>query len=156
MLARPLCAALALMLLTVPALARSGAYKYAADYSDVRGFNYNTASSLNTDDEWENYHHAEVDRDFGYANRLQLNAVRVFLSYKAWVADKTRFRANLRDFVRTAFAHRSISPRISRSSCETPECNLVSSIASRSHRQPVKITSILLASRHAISALRPT
>jgi hypothetical protein len=105
MLARPLCAVLALMLLTVPALARSGAYKYAADYSDVRGFNYNTASSLSTDDEWENYHHAEVDRDFGYANRLQLNAVRVFLSYKAWVKDRAAFDANLKDFVRTAAAH---------------------------------------------------
>jgi endo-1,4-beta-mannosidase len=86
--------------------ARSGAYRYAPDYSDIRGFNYNTASSLNTEDQWRNYKHAEVDRDFGYAQRLGLNSVRVFLSYKAWLADKAAFRANLRDFVRTAAAHR--------------------------------------------------
>jgi hypothetical protein len=87
------------------ASARSGGYKYAADYSDIRGFNYNTASSLNTDDQWQNYKHAEVDRDFGYAQRLQLNSVRVFLSYKAWLADKATFREHLRDFVRTAATH---------------------------------------------------
>ncbi len=87
------------------AMARSGGHKYAADYSDIRGFNYNTASSLNTEDEWKSYKHAEVDRDFGYAERIQLNSVRVFLAYKAWLADKTAFRANLRDFVRTAASH---------------------------------------------------
>lgn len=87
------------------ASARSGGHKYAPDYSDMRGFNYNTASSLNTEDEWKSYHHAEVDRDFGYAERLQLNSVRVFLAYKAWLADKATFKENLKDFVRTAAAH---------------------------------------------------
>ena len=95
----------AAVMLASPASARSGGYKYAPDYSDIRGFNYNTASSLNTEDEWRNYKHAEVDRDFSYAERLGLNSVRVFLSYKAWLADKAAFRANLRDFVRTAAAH---------------------------------------------------
>jgi hypothetical protein len=95
----------ALMLAGPSAAARSGGLKYAPDYSDIRGFNYNPASSLNTDDEWLNYKHEEVDRDFGYAERLNLNSVRVFLSYKAWLADKAAFRAHLRDFVRTAAAH---------------------------------------------------
>ena len=94
-----------LALMSSAASARSGALKYAPDYSDIRGFNYNTASSLNTQDEWLRYNHAEVDRDFGYAERLKLNSVRVFLSYKAWLADKAAFRANLKDFVRTAAAH---------------------------------------------------
>jgi len=97
--------ALGLALMSTAASARSGGLKYAPDYSDIRGFNYNTASSLNTQDEWLHYNHAEVDRDFGYAERLKLNSVRVFLSYKAWAADKAKFRANLRDFVRTAAAH---------------------------------------------------
>jgi hypothetical protein len=95
----------AALMLASSANARSGGLKYAPDYSDIRGFNYNTASSLNTEDEWRSYKHAEVDRDFGYAERLGLNSVRVFLSYKAWLADKAAFRANLRDFVRTAAAH---------------------------------------------------
>jgi hypothetical protein len=92
--------------LATSANARSGGYKYAPDYSDIRGFNYITVSALNYQDFWANYKHAEVDRDFGYAERLNLNSVRVFLSYKAWLADKAAFRANLRDFVRTAAAHR--------------------------------------------------
>ena len=96
---------LGLVLAASGAVARSGGHKYAADYSDIRGFNYNTASSRNVEDQWKTYRHAEVDRDFGFAERLQLNSARVFLSYKAWLADKAKFRENLRDFVRTAAAH---------------------------------------------------
>jgi hypothetical protein len=87
------------------ALAKSGGLKFAPDYSDLRGFNYNTITSLGYQDEWTHYSHAEVDRDFGYAERIRLNAVRVFLSYKAWQANKAQFDANLKDFVRTAAAH---------------------------------------------------
>ena len=102
-----LMALLALMpaLAVSPAVAKSGRVKYAPDYSNVRGFNYNTASSLNYNDEWLHLNHAEVDRDMGYAQRLQLNAVRVFMSYRTWSADKAAYRAKLQDFVRTAYAH---------------------------------------------------
>ena len=75
---------LALGLALAPAEARSGGIKFAADYSDLRGFNYNPVSAKNGDDKWTHYNHAEVDRDFGYAERLKLNAVRMFLSYHAW------------------------------------------------------------------------
>ncbi len=88
-----------------PALARSGGIKYAPDYSDVRGFNYNTVSSRNYEDQWNRYDHTEVDRHMGYAQRINLNMARVFLAYKSWLADKVRYRANIRDFVRTAHAH---------------------------------------------------
>jgi hypothetical protein len=80
-------------------------FHFAKDLSDVRGFNYNTASSQNYPDEWNNYNHEEVDRDMGYAQGLNLNAARVFLSYTAWMKDKAAFRAHLIDFVRTCNAH---------------------------------------------------
>jgi hypothetical protein len=99
------CLLAVLVLMPMPALARSGGIKYAPDYSDVRGFNYNTISSRGYQDEWQSYNHAEVDRDMGYAQRLRLNTARVFLAYKAWQADKVKFRANIKDFVRTAYAH---------------------------------------------------
>src|SRR5580704_17379295 len=83
--------------MSAPALARSGGVKYAPDYSDMRGFNYN--------DEWLHYNHAEVDRDMGYAQRLHLNIARVFMSYRTWSADKAAYRDKLKDFVRTAYAH---------------------------------------------------
>jgi hypothetical protein len=88
-----------------PAMARSGGIKYAPDYSDMRGFNYNPISAKNGDDKWMNFNHAEVDRDFGYAERLKLNSVRMFLSYKAWAADRAGYDAKLKDFTRIAFAH---------------------------------------------------
>jgi len=97
---------LALGLALAPAEARSGGIKFAADYSDLRGFNYNPVSAKNGDDKWTHYNHAEVDRDFGYAERLKLNAVRMFLSYHAWQADRAGYDEKLKDFVRTAFAHR--------------------------------------------------
>jgi hypothetical protein len=95
----------ALLALTAPADARSGGIKYAADYSDMRGFNYNPISARNGDDKWINFSHAEIDRDFGYAERLKLNAVRMFLSYKAWVADRAGYDVKLKDFTRIAFTH---------------------------------------------------
>jgi hypothetical protein len=88
-----------------PAMAHSGGIKYAPDYSDMRGFNYNPISARNGDDKWMNFNHAEVDRDFGYAERLKLNSVRMFLSYKAWSADRAGYDAKLKDFTRIAFAH---------------------------------------------------
>ena len=105
MLRTALVALVTLAMLAAPALARSGGIKYAPDYSDVRGFNYNTVSSRNYEDQWNRYDHAEVDRHMGYAERVHLNMARVFLAYKSWLADKPRYRANIRDFVRTAYAH---------------------------------------------------
>jgi hypothetical protein len=80
-------------------------FHYAKDLSDVRGFNYNTSTSLNYNDEWLNYKHDEVDRDMGYAQRLNLNSARIFLSYTAWLKDRAAFREHLIDFVRTCNAH---------------------------------------------------
>src|SRR5882757_6779586 len=95
----------AMLALASPAIARSGGIKYAPDYSDLRGFNYNPISAKNGDDKWTHFNHAEVDRDFGYAERLKLNSVRMFLSYKAWMADRAGYDAKLKDFTRIAFAH---------------------------------------------------
>ena len=95
----------AMLALACPASARSGGIKYAPDYSDMRGFNYNPISAKNGDDKWTHFNHAEVDRDFGYAERLKLNAVRMFLSYKAWAADPADYDAKLKDFTRIAYAH---------------------------------------------------
>ena len=95
----------ALLFFLPAAQAKSGGIKFAPDYSDMRGFNYNPISAKNGDDKWISYNHAEIDRDMGYAQRMKLNAVRMFLSYKAWTADRAGYDAKLKDFTRTAFAH---------------------------------------------------
>ena len=95
----------ALLFFLPAAQAKSGGMKFAPDYSDMRGFNYNPISAKNGDDKWISYNHAEIDRDMGYAQRMKLNAVRMFLSYKAWAADRAGYDAKLKDFTRTAFAH---------------------------------------------------
>lgn len=102
---KALCLGMLIACAAAPADARSGGIKFAADYSDLRGFNYNPVSVKVGEDKWVKYDHAEIDRDFGYAERLKLNAVRVFLSYHAWVANRASYDANIKDFTRTAFAH---------------------------------------------------
>jgi hypothetical protein len=91
--------------IALPAAARSGGVKFAPDYSDMRGFNYNPISAKDGNDKWVHYNHAEIDRDFGYAERLKLNTVRMFLSYHAWLADRAGFDEKLKDFTRIAYAH---------------------------------------------------
>jgi hypothetical protein len=90
----------------VPAMAQttSAATRFAKDYSNVRGFNYTPAGANGYAAEWRQYNHDEVDREMGYAQKLNLNLARVFLDYRVYTADKVAFGAHLRDFVRTANA----------------------------------------------------
>jgi len=75
------------------------------DYSFVRGFNYTQSSSRNDAGFWDGYDHDVVDRDMGYAQRLNLNSARVFLTYSSYIKDKEKFLANVKDFVQTAWKH---------------------------------------------------
>lgn len=72
------------------------------DLSNVRGFNYQSAPTRNHTEHWLKYDPAETERDLDLARRLNLNQVRVFLTYEAWSADKPAFRTNLIHFVRAA------------------------------------------------------
>jgi hypothetical protein len=72
------------------------------DLSGVRGFNYQSAPTIGHTEHWLQYSAAETERDFDFAKRLQLNQVRVFVPYAAWVQDKETFRRNLVHLVRAA------------------------------------------------------
>ena len=87
--------------------------KLLPDYGGVRGFNY-TQSNVWTDvNFWEQYDHDIVERDMGYAQRLQLNSARIFLTYSSYVKNPAQFLENVRDFVRTAWSHGiSVNPII--------------------------------------------
>ena len=79
--------------------------KKTVDYSKLRGFNYTQPDSWNDREFWSHYHHDIVERDMGYAERLQLNSARIFLPYSVYKADPERFLSDVKDFVQTAYRH---------------------------------------------------
>lgn len=75
------------------------------DLSTIRGANYRAAGASNTTDYWRHYDPAETERDLGYADRLKLNQLRVFVNYDAWQSDKAAFRKNVIDLARAGSRH---------------------------------------------------
>lgn len=54
---------------------------------DIRGTLYLPARAYNTYQMWNEYDRAVIERDLGYAARLNLNAIRTWLSYEFWAED---------------------------------------------------------------------
>jgi len=75
------------------------------DISKIHGFNYESAPTIGHNEMWLQYSPAETARDMGYAQRLNLNQVRVFLGYTAYLTDKAAFRKNLINFIRVCHDH---------------------------------------------------
>lgn len=70
---------------------------------DIRGFNY-LPSTCKTDIEfWRDYDEVVIDRELGYAKRLNLNYARVFLSYVVYEREPEKFLSRLKHFVQTAW-----------------------------------------------------
>ena len=84
----------------------AGAKLTPRDLSSIRGANYRGAGATDTTDYWRHYNPAETERDLNYADRLQLNQLRVFVNYASWQADEMTFRKNLRDLARACGRHR--------------------------------------------------
>ena len=66
------------------------------DYSAIRGANYCAAEGHHLE-HWLNYDPKETARDLDYAKKININQVRVFLSYAAYATNKEAFRKNLID-----------------------------------------------------------
>jgi hypothetical protein len=99
---RRLLLGIAVVALMLPA---DAARRVPADLSGVRGFNYTPAEVTNREERWLEYDPAVTERDFNYAKRLQLNQVRFMVTAEGWASDKTAFRKNILNLVRTAHAH---------------------------------------------------
>jgi hypothetical protein len=92
-----------LSLLSAAMLAATAMAAHAPkDLSQVRGANYRAAGAKDNTDHWRHYNPAETERDLDYARRLNLNQIRVFVSYDAWAVDKPAFRQNLLHLLRAA------------------------------------------------------
>ncbi len=75
------------------------------DFATIRGANYRGATAANTTDYWLHYSATETERDLGYAGRLNLNQLRVFVNYASWQADKPAFRRNVVNLAQACQRH---------------------------------------------------
>ena len=73
------------------------------DYSAIRGANYCPAGGHHLE-HWLNYDPKENARDLDYAKKININQVRVFLSYSAYLTNKEAFRQNLTHLARACQA----------------------------------------------------
>lgn len=95
---------LIMLLVVIFALPLAAQRRVPKDLSGVRGFNYESAEVRGNVDQWLQYNPAVIERDLDYAKRLQLNQVRVWVTYRAWEKDKETLKKNLIHFVRAAHA----------------------------------------------------
>ncbi len=72
---------------------------------DVRGAIYFPSRAFNTYQMWNGYDSDVIERDLCYASRINLNALRVWLSFEAWQREPTRFGLRLEHFLTTAADH---------------------------------------------------
>ena len=73
------------------AVSAASAEKPLKDYSSVRGVNYGMQGDQKT-----------IERDLGYAKRLNLNSTRIWLSYLAYEKDPKGYIEKVRNYIRTS------------------------------------------------------
>ncbi len=73
-------------------------------FQEINGAVYFPASVYNVDQSWAEYDPVMTSRDFGYAERIHLNALRVFGSYYAYQQDPDLYQRNIRDMLEKAAA----------------------------------------------------
>lgn len=69
---------------------------------DVRGAVYLPARAFNFYQMWNSYDRATIERDLGYATRVNLNALRIWLNYEFWKEDPSGHEAALEHFLTSA------------------------------------------------------
>ena len=65
---------------------------------------HRAAEAANTTDYWL-VPSAETERDLGYADRLKVNQLRVFVNSASWQTNQAAFRENLTDLARACNRH---------------------------------------------------
>ncbi|MGF1756421.1 hypothetical protein L4D76_00365 [Photobacterium sagamiensis] len=72
--------------------------------NQIRGFNYAPSTARNPVEFWRDYDPTLIEKELTYANRLDLNLARIFLSYACYEHDSETFLANVRHFIDTALS----------------------------------------------------
>jgi hypothetical protein len=95
------CFAVTIALLT-PSIARVTA---GEDLGTMRGANYVPSYARNDVAIWMDYDPAVIDRELGYAERLKLNTLRVFLQVAVFEKQPEKFMADLESFLKLCEKH---------------------------------------------------
>ena len=77
----------------------------APDYGAIRGANYVPSSASTSVGAWKDYDPGLIERELGYAGRLRLNSIRVFLQVVVYEHDPAGFARKLEDFVERCRRH---------------------------------------------------
>jgi hypothetical protein len=80
------------VLVYAAAVSLARAEKPLSDYSFVRGVNYGMQGDQ-----------ATIERELGYAKRVNLNSTRIWLNYKAYEKDPQGYIDKLRNYMRTSY-----------------------------------------------------
>lgn len=72
------------------------------------GSNYINQSAINQFEMWQadSFNPAEIDRELGYAERIGMNTMRVFLHDQLWAEDPEGFKARINSFLTLAAKHK--------------------------------------------------
>lgn len=71
-------------------------------FNDIRGAVYLGATAANAFQLWRDYSSEIVRRDLGYAKLININAIRVWLSYEYWLTNRDEAEAKFDDFLSIA------------------------------------------------------
>ncbi|WP_435181861.1 glycoside hydrolase [Halorussus sp. AFM4] len=73
-----------------------------AEPVDVRGALYVPARAWNTFQMWHDYDESVIERDLGYAQRVNINAIRTWISYEQWREDPEALERSVEHFLTAA------------------------------------------------------
>jgi hypothetical protein len=68
----------------------------------IQGAVYVPSDAYNAPQMWEHFNAAETSRDFGYARKIHVNALRVWASYECWQKNPGHFKAAFDQMLSTA------------------------------------------------------
>jgi acetyl esterase/lipase len=91
------------------------------DLSWMRGANYVPSYAKNDIQQWMEYDPAVIDRELGYAAKLKLNTVRVFLNVAVFEKQPEKFLADFDNFLTLADKHRLKMMPVLFDSCFDPQ-----------------------------------
>ncbi|WP_321112675.1 glycoside hydrolase 5 family protein [Halorussus salinisoli] len=73
-----------------------------AEPVDVRGALYVPSRAWNTFQMWHEYDEQVIERDLGYAEQININAIRTWVSYEQWVEDSRKLEQAVEHFLTAA------------------------------------------------------
>ena len=68
-------------------------------FENIRGAVYIPARAWNAFQMWRDYSSEISNRDLGYAKLININSLRIWLSYEYWIKDRNHFEKSFEDFL---------------------------------------------------------